>query len=266
MITKTNKKKALKQYKQGNITAAFGNDLLTTGTTAIPNILLKMYKHMGLKDNEMLLLIQLLRLRIEDRKLDLVVEELADYLNDGTLEISGTLNGLIEKGVLGVANYYDENLGQIYEGYDFEPLFDKLSELWACFKVKELERAQQLLEEKTVRLKDSGISDPRVSKLFTAFEEEFGRPLSPIEIDQIRQWFEETELPLIMEALRRAVLRGKHNFRYIDHILLNWKKNNIRTIEEALEKDRYFNSPPKDEHIRDEDTKKRSIIKTLYLS
>ncbi len=268
MIKKRTRKRTLKPYKEGNITAAFGNDLIASGTTTIPNLLLKMYKHMGIEDKEMVLLIQLFRLRPEERKLGTVIGELSGCLNAQEAEINNMLTSLVENGLLGITRYYDEGFEQIYEGYDFEPLFDKLSEMWACSKVKDLERVHQLLEGKDVKTGVSDINDPKVSRLFTAFEEEFGRPLSPIEIDQIRLWFKETDLTLIMEALRRAVLRGKHNFKYIDHILLNWKKNNIRTINEILEKDHYFKKPVpvKDKQRDDRDERKRALMETLYLS
>lgn len=76
--------------------------------------------------------------------------------------------------------------------------------------------------------------------VFAAFEQEFGRPLSPMEVDRIRQWCEESDSMLIMEALRRAVMMGKMNFRYIDAILLEWRKNNLRTLSEVAQYDQKF--------------------------
>ena len=38
---------------------------------------------------------------------------------------------------------------------------------------------------------------------------------------------------IIKSALREAVISGKLNFRYIDRILFDWKKNGIKTIEQA---------------------------------
>lgn len=72
---------------------------------------------------------------------------------------------------------------------------------------------------------------PGDTKLIIVFEKEFGRPLSPMEIDQIREW--ETRHPpiLVLEALKRAVLRGKYSFKYIGSILLEWGKNNLRTMQ-----------------------------------
>jgi DnaD and phage-associated domain len=73
--------------------------------------------------------------------------------------------------------------------------------------------------------------------LFYLFENEFGRPVTPLEVDQINAWLTESGPDLTREALRRAVLQGKLNFRYIDRILLGWQKQNLRTLREVAEKD-----------------------------
>ena len=41
-------------------------------------------------------------------------------------------------------------------------------------------------------------------------------------------------------ALKEAVMSGKLNFRYIDRILFEWKKNGIKTIEQAKNQGRKF--------------------------
>jgi DnaD/phage-associated family protein len=78
------------------------------------------------------------------------------------------------------------------------------------------------------------------TEIFSTFEKEFGRPLSPLEFEQITQWEKEYGPELIIEALKRAVLGGKHNFKYINSILLEWKKNNIQTIQAVQEYDAEF--------------------------
>lgn len=283
----------VKKYREGNVTAAFGNDLITFGTTGVPNLLIKNYKLLNISDTEMMLLIHLFRLRSEENLLFPTPEILAKFIYGGLAQVKNDLQSLIEKNLIVITEFYDENSGEILEGYDFEPLFEKLSEVWACAKLKEIERTQKILEKnkrkemleksehETQQMsawKDT--RDLRMARLFNAFENEFGRPLSPMEIEQIRQWYWEMELPLILEALRRAVLRGKYNFKYIDRILLEWKKNNLRTIEDVLENDEYFhkskrihakNKIPKaeresKERNKKQEEKKREIIKSLYLS
>src|SRR5699024_1293573 len=71
--------------------------------------------------------------------------------------------------------------------------------------------------------------------VFLLFEQEFGRPLSPFEIEMINAWLDQDQIvpSLIKAALRESVLMGKLNFKYIDRILREWKKKGIHTVEEA---------------------------------
>lgn len=52
--------------------------------------------------------------------------------------------------------------------------------------------------------------------LIQTFERDFGRPLSPTEYEQVQKWQENHPPDVVREALRRAVLNGKFNFRYFD--------------------------------------------------
>lgn len=109
--------------------------------------------------------------------------------------------------------------------------------------------------------------------IFTVFEQELARPLSPMETERMRQWSAQLSNELIIEALRRAVLMGKANFRYIDAIILEWQKNNIRTVSEAREKDKQFldkgkrqkrkTEKPDVDHERDE---RKKMFDSLLMS
>ena len=71
------------------------------------------------------------------------------------------------------------------------------------------------------------------------FEEEFGRPLSPNEMEKINEWNRDNEKKLIIFALREASAYGRLNFPYIDKILYTWKEKGITAdkIESELEKE-----------------------------
>lgn len=71
--------------------------------------------------------------------------------------------------------------------------------------------------------------------LYTIFEEEFARPLSPLECETLAIWQDQDQhdAQLIKHALKEAVLSGKLSFRYIDRILFEWKKNGLKTVEQA---------------------------------
>ena len=50
---------------------------------------------------------------------------------------------------------------------------------------------------------------------------------------------------IIKAALKEAVISGKLNFRYIDRILFEWKKNGIKTVEQAKEHGKKFRTETK---------------------
>ncbi len=265
-------RKTLKKYRGGNITATFGTDLILQGVTNIPNLLLKYYTGMGITDEEMMLILQILRLRMEEKVLYPAPELLAEYLGGGITRVKRDLASLLDKEILTVTQYYDESQSCILSGYDFEPLFEKLSEVWACMKVKEIEKTRLLLEEQS---NSKQISNNNFTNLARNFEQEFGRPLSPMETEQIKRWLEEVDYYIVLNALRRAVLLGKHNFKYIDTILLQWSKNNLRTVEAIEEYERRFQNKrarnplptSRDSNKKgDTDEQKKAIIKTLYMN
>lgn len=65
---------------------------------------------------------------------------------------------------------------------------------------------------------------------FNKVENEFGRPLSPIEMETIKFWDEDYTEDMIDCALREAVLNSAFNFKYIEKILVSWEKKNLKTI------------------------------------
>jgi len=266
--------KTVKKYRQGNIPAAFGTDLWFSGATNVPNILLKCYKHINISDTEMMLLIQMFRLRLEEKDLRPSPEDLAEYMLSSPGEIEKQIESLYDKKIIVDNLYYNESKDEIINGYDFEPLFEKLTDCWACIKAKEIEKVGSKLDGKV----HAGKNEDNRARCYDIFEKEFGRPLSPIEIEKITQWTEQSNPDLVLEALRRAVLMGKRNFRYIDTILLEWKKNNLNSIIAVEEyengyqnnkkaagnnKSAYRRKPP---NAVGNDSKRKALIKKLYLT
>jgi len=273
MFEKT--RSTVKKYRQGNIPAAFGADLWLSGATNVPNLLLKYYKYMKLTDFEVMTLIQMLRLRHEEKDLHPSPEVLAQCMSAAAEEIGQNIKSLFEKKILVETLYYDESRDDVITGYDFEPLFERLSDYWACARAKEIEKAGTRLDDQGRRL----VKKEALASCYSIFENEFGRPLSPIEIEKITQWVEQPGPELVQEALRRAVLIGKRNFRYIDTILLEWRKNNLNTIASIEEYDGKYQGgrrPSRSGRVREksrldegdgaENNKRQALIKKLYLS
>ena len=63
--------------------------------------------------------------------------------------------------------------------------------------------------------------------LFDVFEDEFGRPLSRVESEQIVNWTSIYDSKLIMYALKEASLYNSININYINKVLQDWKNRNV---------------------------------------
>lgn len=269
--------KIIKCDQKVNITATFGSDLVLEGFTSVPNILLKMYRRIGISDFQMMILINLIRFRVEDKDYFPTPEAIAQYMESTSASIKNELADLQGKEIIAVSEYYDNEKNTVFKGYDFEPLFLKVSDVWAAIRAKEIEASEKIIRDaNSANDSESFKYHDNISELIVTFEKEFGRPLSPIEVEQIEKWAGEADPQLVVEALRRAVLGGKHNFKYINSILLEWKKNNLKTLEVIAEYDLDFQKR-RARSLRKKgegtstgvddknDSKKKAFIRTLYL-
>lgn len=76
--------------------------------------------------------------------------------------------------------------------------------------------------------------------LITSFEKEFGRPLSPFEIETLRSWLDDFSDELILYALKEAVLGQNRSFRYIQGILTRWKGEGVKCVQDVEEREKIF--------------------------
>ncbi len=194
---------------------------LKQGNLSIPIVLMDHYSQLGLNETEFLTLLHIYRF-IERGNEFPTIEEISDKMSINIEQCSAVLKGLIQTGFLTIEQVKNQQL--ISEIYSIEPLWEKL--------VQYLMREEQTVQEE----KHTSES------LYTIFEKEFGRPLSPFECETLVMWEEQEQHPLILikAALRESVMSGKLNFRYIDRILFEWKKNGIQTLEQAQQQGRKF--------------------------
>ena len=71
------------------------------------------------------------------------------------------------------------------------------------------------------------------------FEQNIGI-LSPLVAEKLNAWIDDTEEALVLFALEKAILAGKHNFSYAEGILRNWANKGIRTRHAAEMAEREF--------------------------
>lgn len=216
-----------KDFAVDNISVSFGTDLINTGSTAISNLLLRHYKALGISDVELVLIINLIYLRCEEKDLCPTAERLSLFMNASCGSIVEMLAELMEKRFITISKEYVAQENEVVDGYSLAPLMEQLFCIWAR------EKQMQMLE---IQRQGQGLKNNVLSNACKAFEKEFGRLLSPVEVEQIRFWVVESKIggELIQEALRRASLMGVHNLKYIDKILLEWQKRNLVTLESVL--------------------------------
>jgi len=190
---------------------------LQEGNLTIPGVLLTQYKEMNLNEHELVLILHVISFSENGNEFPTPVE-LSSLMTISVSDCSEILRRLIQKGFIEIKEGYSVD-GIRYEKYHIEPLWEKLID---HFLLKSKQEAVILNQQNE-------------TDLYTCFEQEFGRPLSPFECETLALWMDDDhhDPHIIKAALREAVMSGKLNFRYIDRILFEWKKNGIKTIEQA---------------------------------
>ena len=184
----------------------------------IPNYFIRYYKKFNLENNELLMLIYLLncneKLILDNKKIskDLYLEE---------NEVLNIISSLIEKNYISIE--MSKNNGIIEEYISLDLFYEKIN--------------SYVIENDK---KDNS------SDIYSKFEKEFGRTLSPVEYETISKWIESNiPLELIEAALKEAILSGVNSIRYIDKILFEWNKKGYKTSSDIINKNK------KDEYIEE---------------
>ena len=199
------------------------------GTVSIPAFLLTHYKTMGLNEQELVLVLQLQSF-IDHGNDFPAPSQMAERMTLPESECLFLIQRLVQRGFVQMAVENNGEIGQ--EKYSLSPLYEKMLD---CFM-------------KSMKQAESAEAIKAGESLYTIFEQEFGRPLSPFECETLAMWMEDDHSPeIIKSALREAVISGKLNFRYIDRILFEWKRNGIKTLEQARQQSQKFRAHQKRE-------------------
>lgn len=187
------------------------------GNITIPHALLTHYQQLNINEEELVLLLHVISF-LEKGNAFPTPSDISSRMTVTSTQCSNLLRRLMQKGLLALEKGTTDT-GILYERYSIEPLWNQLIN-------------QFLLNESNQNKQDQQRTE---MDLYTIFEQEFGRPLSPYECETLTLWLDDDrhEPIIIKAALREAVISGKLNFRYIDRILFEWKKNGIKTIEQA---------------------------------
>ena len=170
----------------------------------IKPFLFKIVKENNLSINEFLLLIYLTNQ--EHPELDLnLINKITSLTNEEILEAFSTLTS---------KNLISTNIIKDNDVMKEEISLDNIYKLAATNINKKVKNKEE-------------------ENIFTLFESEFGRPLSPMEYEFINAWINSgMNEDIIKEALKEATYNGVSNLRYIDKIVYEWKKKGYKTIED----------------------------------
>lgn len=197
-------------------------ELIKNKDIVIPKLLFTNYKKIGLTDQELIFITYLLNTSTIFNPKQ-ISEELS-------LEL-GTIMEIIEKlSGKGIIKLETKKIGNMRnEIINLEGLYDKLT-----FSMLEEEKQEE------------------TPNIYSLFEKEFGRTLSPMEYEIIGAWIENgTTEETIKLALKEAVYNQANSLRYIDKIISEWNKKGIKT-EEDVEKQRIaFKQKKEPQHKND---------------
>lgn len=193
------------------------NEYLSAGMTSVSNLLLETYHQIGLTDEEFLFWLQLYKAQAKGNSFpDLSV--IAQQMGKSSETIYMLLSRLVEKQMIAIQTKQNEQQ-QMMDTYDLFPIFEKVAQL--------LQKKDQQNQQQATQLS--------IKQLYQSFEKEFGRPLSPMELEMIGQWLEVDHyaIELILLALREAILNQVYSLKYIDRILLSWERKHVTTKEQV---------------------------------
>lgn len=188
----------------------------------IPRILFQNYKKLNITAEELMVLICII-----DQGNKVLYNPLyfTEEIGMDKYEIMQIINDLAERGIIEVkveTNKSGKKEEYIYLDFLYNKIFNLLIDL-------------QLGSNKTIN-----------SDIFTTFETELGRTISPMEVQIIKDWIHDgTTEELIKEALKEAIINNVRNLKYIDRILFNWRSKGFKTKADILKDKKNFRKPTK---------------------
>lgn len=153
---------------------------------------------------------------------------IAESIGKSVTEVNRSMSNLTEKGLL--------QYKTIVLNGEIEAVFDALPAL---------ERLDEIVESHSTVVQP--ISQNNLKDLVETFQRELGRLLTPFEIEDLTKTIQDdkTSPELVTAALREAVFNSKANWKYIQAILRNWRREGITTVSqvEAKREERETTNP-----------------------
>lgn len=181
-------------------------NLIRNSSISFPKLLLNNYVKLNLTDRELIILIYLINETDTTYNPSKISSDLAMPIKD-VLDYTSKLSdkGFLKLEIIKIDKVREEHIS-------LDNLYKKLGFL--------------IVNE-----------EDKQTNIYDIFEKEFGRPLSPIEYEIISNLDKNYSEELILLALKEAIFNGAISLKYVDRILSDWKKKNIKSAID-VEKDK----------------------------
>lgn len=198
-------------------------ELLKSINYQMPKELLFNYKKINITDNELIIIIYLI-----NQSSDIYnPKQISNDLNIDLNNILEIVNSLSEKNILKIDMKKINNIR--CEIVNLDSLYEKLA-----FSLNDTAKES--------------------SNLYSVFETEFGRTLSPMEYQIIGSWIEAGyNEELIKLAIKEATYNNVRTLRYIETIIVEWGKKGIKTKEDVEKNRKQFKNNNSNKELFDYD-------------
>ena len=197
------------------------NKVIKEKTYNVPSFILKNYEKLNLTAEEVLVLIVLYN---HYGKISYDINNLLEEINLEKYKLMQLISSLEEKKIISI-DLITNSKGLKEEYISLELLYDKIVNIYLDLKEETNENAD----------------------IYSAFEKELGRTLSPMEYEIIKGWvMDKFSDELIILALKEAVYNGVNNLRYIDKVLYGWRKKNIKNKQDIIKDKEKFKNRQKE--------------------
>lgn len=177
----------------------------------LPRFLFNYYLRLGITAEELIILIFVID---EGDKVVYDPESISNSLGMDKYKVMELLNSLNEKKIISITVEKNSD-GKSAEFISLDLLYSKI---------------MGLIVDKKNENKNLDNSD-----LFSVFESEFGRTISPMECQVIKGWVDDNfSHELILEALKEAIYNGANSLRYIETVLYTWRKKGYKTKQDVI--------------------------------
>ena len=177
----------------------------------LPRFLFNYYLRLGITAEELIILIFVID---EGDKVVYDPESISNSLGMDKYKVMELLNSVNEKKIISITVEKNSD-GKSAEFISLDLLYSKI---------------MGLIVDKKNENKNLDNSD-----LFSVFESEFGRTISPMECQVIKGWVDDNfSHELILEALKEAIYNGATSLRYIETVLYTWRKKGYKTKQDII--------------------------------